>query len=169
MYAWVTAVFTIFIVIILSWPKTQRDEQKSKAPITSEEIKYKKSLLGEFKKYRKHFLVYGFPIGSVLGITTHIPFIFALIKTPQEKFIDLSIQFGGVLFFLTFTLTMTLYRIYITIKHTEDHERRKGITDGILVSFFLIQVILFFFGYYEIFMPEISPFFHPNATKSPPS
>lgn len=160
--AWITAIFTIFVVIMVSLAVLQKIERKGE-----EKTKGKKLPEEEFKRNRKHFII-GTLIGTPLGITTHIPFIFDLIKSSQEKFIDLSIQFGGVLFFLVFTITMTLYRIIITIKHTEDHEQKKGITDGILVSFFLIQVILFFFGYYEIFMPEISSTFHPNITKSVP-
>jgi hypothetical protein len=166
MYAIFASVYTIFIVIILSWPREKKEKNQSSSNVP-DETNPEKISYDKFTRYRKHFLVYGFPIGGTLGIGIHIPIIFHSIGVSLEKF-PLLIQFSSVLFYLTFVLTMTIYRIYIAVKYTEDHERKKGITDGILVSFFLIQVFLFFLGNYEIFMPEFNTFLNQNATKSVP-
>lgn len=98
------------------------------------------------------FLI-GLSLGAVLGISIHLPIMKEILTTDPEIFYARIIQIPAALFFIAFVTVMTGFRLVAVFVGIEHFEIRRYITDGILLSFTFIQLVLFFSGHVGVIVP----------------
>lgn len=142
--AWIVAFMTIYTVLRIPFPNKKLNFQRV-------------STTPEFRRQRRDFLI-GFPVGALLGVLTHLPFVGDIFKWHQEWYYPF-IQAEPLIFYVGILAIVTGFRIIeklIPIKTSGT----KSMSDGIFYAFIMVQIVLFFLGYVEIFFPTLNPQFH---------
>lgn len=142
--AWIVAFMTIYSVLQIPFPNKKFNFQRV-------------LVTPEFRRQRKDFLI-GFPIGILLGVLTHLPFVGDIFKWHQEWYYPF-IQAEPLIFYVGILTIVTGFRIITTLFPIKTSER-KSLGDGIFYAFIMVQIVLFFLGYVEIFFPTLNPQFH---------
>lgn len=114
--------------------------------------------ISQITKSEKIDFIKGTLIGTTCGILINIPFIFDLLKI--EFPLTILIQAFPALFFITILTIMSVFRFVRVFAKFNMPERKKFLTDGMLISFTLVEFILFLSGYTEVFLPDVNPAFH---------
>ncbi len=148
----VTAIWVAFYCIVIPLMFAFRNKEKSA------EIK-KISLTEEDRKQRYLFLLYGMPVGVTLGFFIHIPMVFEILNIHKEWYLPIIQALAAMFYIPVFIIIMGVRGLSFIVK-TNISEKRKGISDGIFISFVAWQVMLFFTGRFDVFIPGFSDALH---------